>query len=836
MARKPVQKEVAVESIRRGTSSPSDEPGWALALERRGFWVAAAGLALLLVLFFNPIFFAGKEFQPPDVVASLAQRTYVQEAFHSEGSLLQRYPLWTPYIFSGMPSFGSLIAAPYTNPMSLLLTPIPGIFKVVTYYLLLGIFTWLLMRRLGLRTLSALFGAVAFVFCAHVITLIMFGHNSKIATLIFLPLVLLATHELWQRITLRWTSILALAIGTMLVSSHLQISYYTFLTAGLYLVVATVDSLRRRMTVPAVLARWGVWAAAFAVGLAASAVLFLSVREYSAHSIRGGTGGGLPFDYATNWSFHPLEITTFFVPSFMGFGQTTYWGWMPFTDFPHYMGILVIVLAAFTIALWPRERMTLLLTLLGAIALVLSFGKHVPVLYSLFFDYFPQFNKFRVPSMMLVLFQFAMAALAAIGLDRLARAPAGHERERMFRALRVIAAATLAVVVLLGILAVSGGLKSAAVKRLAERGPEMGLSAEQVGPWVAGTAAEVVRMASRDAFLTLLILVAGLALLWARLRGKLSGGAMSAAVLILVFVDLWRVGAKPADYHSRGGRAQVFAATPAVQFLQAEKEPYRILPLTGQGTNKNWFAYFKVSSIQGYHAAKIKIYQDLIDEQGPAGMVKQLSRGNFNIINMLNAKYLVADQEIQGGPLMTVVRDKQFVMRNTSALPRMWFVDRARVIADEPAHLQAVADPTWRPDQEALLFKEPGPLDSGHGGTARVTRYEPREIHADLESPGNSLLVISEVFYEPGWNAWLDGKPAEVLRADYVLRAIQVPPGKHELRMRFDPPAFRTGVFLSLGAYLVIAIGFAASFVVDRRRPRGRHADSAADRAADAEA
>ncbi len=835
MARKPVQKEVSVESARRGASATSDEPGWAPALERRGFWVAAAGLAFLLVLFFNPIFFAGKEFQPPDVVASLAQRTYVQEAFHSEGSLLQRYPLWTPYIFSGMPSFGSLIAAPYTNPMSFLLTPIPGVFKVVTYYFLLGLFTWLLMRRLGLRTLSALFGAMAFVFCAHVITLIMFGHNSKIATLIFLPLVLLATHELWERITLRWAAILALAIGTMLVSSHLQISYYTLLAAGLYLVVATIASLRRGMKVPPVLARWGVWAVAFAVGLAASAVLFLSVREYSTHSIRGGTGGGLPFDYATNWSFHPLEITTFFVPSFMGFGQSTYWGWMPFTDFPHYMGILVIVLAALTIALWPRERMTLLLIVLGALALVLSFGKHVPVLYSLFFDYFPQFNKFRVPSMMLLLFQFAMAVLAAIGLDRVARAPAGPERVRMFRALRVIAAATSAVVVLLGIFTVSGGLESAAAKRLGERGPEMGVSAEQLGAWVSGTAAKVAGTASRDAVLTLVVLVAGLVLLWARLRGKLSGTAMTAAVLILVFVDLWRVGAKPADYHSRGGRAQVFAATPAVQFLQAEKEPFRVLPLT-QSTNKNGFAYFKISSIQGYHAAKIKIYQDLIDEQGPAGMIKQLSRGNFNIVNMLNARYLVADQEIAGGPLMTVVRDNQFVMRNTAALPRMWFVDRARVIADEPAHLRAVAEPSWSPQEEALLFKDPGPLDAGRGGTARVTRYEPREIHADLDSPGNSLLVISEVFYEPGWNAWLDGRPAEVLRADYVLRAIKVPPGKHELRMRFDPPAFRTGVFLSLGAYGLIVLALAASFVVDRRRTGAGRADSSVEPAPGAQA
>jgi hypothetical protein len=167
----------------------------------------------------------------------------------------------------------------------------------------------------------------------------------------------------------------------------------------------------------------------------ASAVIFLPVREYAAHSIRGGTSGGLPYDYATNWSFHPLEITTWVLPSFMGFGTTTYWGWMPFTDFPHYMGILVLLLAASAVVLWPRERNHVFLGVLAAFSLLLAFGRHLPLLYNLFFETMPYFNKFRVPSMMLVLFQFAVACPAAMGLDRIR---AEGDRARLWRRIRVV--------------------------------------------------------------------------------------------------------------------------------------------------------------------------------------------------------------------------------------------------------------------------------------------------------------------------------------------------------------------------------------------------------------
>jgi len=805
---------------KRTTAAPAPKklPGEGVEerLDRHGFWIALLGIAVLLVLFFHPVFFEGKGFLPPDSISSMAHRPYIEESMHGEGSLLERYPLWTPYIFSGMPSFGSLIAAPYTNPMSFLLTPIPGVFKVITYYLLLGIFSWLFLRRQGVGTLVALVGAAAYIFCAHLITMIMFGHNSKIATLVFLPLVLLATQAIWQRPTLRWTSILAAAVGTMLVTSHLQISYYTLLAAGLFLVVMTGVSLREGMKVPAVVTRWGVWAGGFLLGLAASAVIFLPVHEYAAHSIRGAEGGGLTYSYATSWSFHPLEITTFFIPSFAGFGQSTYWGWMPFTDFPHYSGILILFLAVMAIVLWPRKPLHVYLLVLALASLLLAFGKHVPLFYGFMFKFFPYFNKFRVPSMILVLFQFAVAMLAALGLGGMLAAQ-GAERERARRLLLRVGAVFLLVLIVLGGLVVSGGLTEAMQGRLAARVAGR-LDPSQLGTFLTRMTALIQDMVAKDALVGLFVLAGGIALLWAALRRRVAPVVAVVGVLILTLIDLWQVDHRPASYQPRASNPDAFAPTGAVQFLQQDKGPYRILPLVGGNLNNNWFAYFRIQSILGYHPAKLTIYQALIDDQGPVGISKQLSLGNFNIVNMLNMKYVVADQEIQAGPLRTVYRGDGVVMENPLALPRLWFADSVVVIPSETEHLAALSDPGWSPATTAYLFEDPGPLDPGAGGRAVITRYAPREIHAQVESPGRSLLVMSEIYYEPGWYAWLDGEPIDVLRSDYVLRAFVVPPGEHELKLRFDPPVFREGVSLSVAAYAAILVLLGASFVLERRR------------------
>jgi len=304
------------------------------------------------------------------------------------------------------------------------------------------------------------------------------------------------------------------------------------------------------------------------------------------------------------------------------------------------------------------------------------------------------------------------------------------------------------------------------------------------------------------------------------LKGKMTAAGVGLGLLVLVLLDLWNVDHRPAKYYPRE-RAHTFQPTAAINFLKQDPEPYRILPLTGEGRNNNWFAYFRVPSILGYHPAKLKIVQDVIDEEGPVGIVKTLQKANFNVVSLLNMKYIVSDQEIGIPPLETVHRGEQFVMRNNAYLPRLWFVDRAREIADPAEHLRALADAEWRPGEEALVFESPGALDPGTGGTAEITTYKPREIQARVTSPGNCLLVLSEIYYDAGWTAWLDGNPVPIRRVDYLLRGVVVPQGTHELRMRFDPASFKAGFTISALAYGLCLLALAGSFA---RRKWGRRA------------
>jgi hypothetical protein len=605
----------------------------------------------------------------------------------------------------------------------------------------------------------------------------------------------------------------------MIGSTHFQVAYYTLLAAGLYLLVMTVEAFRAKEGILRVVKPWAAWVVSLGVGIAAAAVVFLPAREYAEHSIRGGTGGGLAYDYATNWSLHPLEMATFFAPSFMGYGLNTYWGWMPFTHFPHYMGILVLFLAVVAVVLWPKNRFHIYLSLLALLSLLLAFGKHVPIFYNLMFEFFPHFSKFRVPSMILLLTQFAVAMLAASGLHRLLAIPS-EERAAAQRKVMIVGGVFLGLVILLGGIVGSGALDGTIQERLAERAGGRGLTGAQTTQFADRYAPGVVDMVTQDTVIVAMILATGLVLIWARFRGKVPAAWVAIGILILVVADLFNIDRRPVTYHDRTPTATSFPTTPAIQFLQNDPEPFRILPLTGRGPQNNSFAYHRIPSILGYHPAKLQIYQDLIDDQGTVGIMRTLSQGNFNVVSMLNMKYILADQEYGAGPLVTAFRGQQFVMENRECLPRMWFVDRARVVSDPDLHLQAVADTSWNPRTEALVFEDPGPLDAGSGGTAEVTMHEPREIRAAVTSPGNSLLVISEVYYQPGWNATLNGEPVDIHRVNYVLDGIVVPAGSHELVLRFDPPIFRRSINISLAAHGLIGAGLLLSFVLGRRRPR----------------
>jgi len=382
--------------------------------------IAILILAVLLLVFYSPVMFSNKTLLPPDTIASKSFQPFVKEAFN-QGV----YPLWNPYIFSGMPSFASLSRAPYMDAVGDVINVIVWVFKLVLpltdftrlflNYLLFGGLLYLLLRKKGLDPVPALFSSAALVFMPQIVAYAAFGHTTKLATAALIPLVFLLVDQLLKEQNLLYFSLTALAVGLQLLRFHVQINFYSVLLSSIYFVYWAVLSLKDKERVGRILKGALLLGAAFFMGLVLSSVVNLSVWEYSHYSIRGGAGG-LSYGYATNWSFPPAEILTFFNPSFMGFGRETYWGAMPFTDFPMYFGSIILLLAGLAYLL-KRERITVFFVIVAVIALFISFGKHFPVVYGPMFKIFPLFNKFRAPKMVHILIQISMAILAGFGLQ-----------------------------------------------------------------------------------------------------------------------------------------------------------------------------------------------------------------------------------------------------------------------------------------------------------------------------------------------------------------------------------------------------------------------------------
>ncbi|NUO83444.1 hypothetical protein HUU05_25505, partial [candidate division KSB1 bacterium] len=384
-------------------------------------------LVVMLVFFFETIF-AGKTYVSPDAQAPAALATPLKKAFWEEGTL----PQWLPYIFGGMPSLSSLVFHPFAYfPDTVLeyighVIPVRRMLVFALHYVLAGLGVFLFLKRRGAGFVPALFGGIAFMLMPYLITMTIFGHGSQIMTAAYIPLALWAVDRLFEKFSWLNLGLSGLFTGLMLQRGHVQVAFYGLLLLGFFLLYQIFTAVRRKeyTHIAPVL---GGFLGTLLLGFALAAVLFLPLREYTPFSIRGSASvlaerqgpqdTGVGFDYATQWSFAPGEMMTFVVPSFYGFGGVTYWGNMPFTDYPNYMGILVLALAL--VAMIKRVPLSGFFGLAILFALLLSFGHHFAWFYKLFYNYFPYFNKFRVPVMILVLVQCLTAILAGMGLQAL---------------------------------------------------------------------------------------------------------------------------------------------------------------------------------------------------------------------------------------------------------------------------------------------------------------------------------------------------------------------------------------------------------------------------------
>jgi len=820
----------------------------------RRWLVITCALAATLALLYPGAVFRGEIFGSGDAANADAFRLSGDRSL-AEGA----YPLWNPYLFAGMPTFGSTAYVRFVYPPSILLMPLqeqlgfPPLTWLLAHLLFGGLgMAWFLSRwRLPLVIL--ILGGVLWLLLPKVVAWGVHGHGSKLGAAMYLPWIVGWAWRVLDGGGARAVGMTGLLLGLQLLRGHVQITYYTLLLVGWLAVWNGFWPLEAalRGTVAVRWRRCALLVGGLALGFLIGALLLVPVHGYAGLSIRGqdtAGGGGVGLDYATGWSLAPAELGTFILPAVAGFGQATYMGLMQFTDYPNYFGILLLVLAA--AGWWRGDRsLTVALGAASLLAVFVSFGRYGFGLYELLYRVLPYFNKFRVPSMILVLVGFAAIVLAARGLDAWREGRMPWNRPVVLPAILGLAGLAL---LLGGTLELARGSYTEGLASLAAR------AGRTTVPVLLDTAwdlhkASLVRIG--------LILMAAASALWYSTRSEpFRRGALGWVLLGLLALDMAGVDRLIA-YPERGLSTVVADATgggrlapaakltrqpprhdagksPLARALGAELGHDRVWPLGRLGASNIWLAD-GVRSLGGYHAAKMAAYEQIrrrLYGPEPAG----------RLANWLGARVIAwegslseADLVFLDGTGLDLERGSRGDGRtslylNRAALPRArlltdWRLAAALPFQDDLGHfLDAIQSGALDATAAVTLDREPVPAPVPSAVPLPPVEFVSdgmNEVVLRTSAPVPALLLLADM-YAPGWNVEVDGSPVELLVADLVLRAVALEAGPHTVRFHYRDPSVRTGLLLSLVGLLGAAVLILFPFLRRRRAgalPGGDH-------------
>lgn len=789
-------------------------------------WVLVAILFLALSLIYFPVAYQGKAPQASDITQweGAAKAIIDYNATHKDNAL------WTPRMFSGMPSY--MISFPNRYPFLESLTKLTD--KVINWRIFLlfigGLGIFLLLRQMKLSPWIAFFGAVAFVFSCHWVGLIEIGHNTKFRAIMYIPWVVWALFRLRERPNLLNLGLLATFFITQLRENHPQITYYLYIFIGMFWLYQLLESIKKKDHKQFWL--WTILIAA-ALGLTALAVMnpYLSTMEYSHYTMRGGAEG-LEKSYAQGWSFPPVELAALIIPDFFGGINQSYWGYMTFTQIYNYFGI--VVLAFGVLALCGKNRRTAwFLWISSFVFLLMSFGSFTPAISDLFFKYLPMFNKFRVPSMILIMVQFNAVLLAALGIDGLIdKAGDAKWQKRLFNAFLVCGA-----LFLIYLVAAKGIFKGLPFTNAQEI---QNYEAQQASSQLDGIKAMRLDLLYKSGILSMLFLTVGIGLAYLFSARRMKPALFILLITFLSFIDLFiYTGKHLKDLYPASERTARFEMQDYDQFLLEDQENYRIYPFNMNRVRPagEWAYYHQ--SIDGYSAAKLKRYDDVLklvqgDAKTDGEMVRYL-KGLFEqngreiptpVLNMLNARYFVLPDSLPNAQFLSQMRpvfgsySGSHVFRNNGVLPRAWFVDSLEVIAKPEERLARMKNPQFNPAKLALVESEIPGTSAPDSAMVRQTANEMQRLEYEIYTDKDAFLVLSEIYYPAGWTAYIDGKATDIHPVNHVLRGVKIPAGQHKLEMKFASATYTKSITLSLLGLLLTLVAVVGGFFLNRSKAK----------------
>ncbi len=822
-------------------------------------WVAAAAaLAVFLlvsVLYFAPQF-RGEVLPQHDVLQYEGMSRDIYQTREATGE----DPQWTGGMFSGMPAY--LINVAY--PAQLVKNTVGRITRLIDtpagFLLFAMVSMWLMLLVCGVDPWVGIVPALAYGLSTYFLLIIGAGHVTKMWALVYAPLMMGGA---WM--TLRgnlWAgaAVTALAASLEIGANHPQITYYFLLAMAAFWISEGIVALRERH-LKEFLRRTAVLAAAGLLAVGSNFAPLWYTARHAKETIRGGSelaaaaetqnpessDRGLDLDYATAWSYGRSETLNLLVPDFMGrdSGRTfpsdgqvaataneyglrgierqlpAYWGTQPYTAGPTYLGAAALFLAVLG-ALLVRGRNRWWIVAVCAVMLLLAWGRNFMAFTELAFKLLPGYDKFRTVSMTLVVVQWAVPLLGAMALMRLWRGDV--PRKRLLRALAWAGGVTGGLCLLL---AVAGGslfdfgrgestvlmtdqlhqlFQSNGMQEYIDRGMDVEMG-EAIG---AAMAADRAAMMQADAWRSLLMiaLAAGGVALFA--FGRIRRGGLVALLGGVVLLDLVPVDLRflsSEDFVSP--RRRQITATAADKTILADRTPgFRVLNLTVSPFNDATTSYFH-RSVGGYHGAKLARYQDLID--------RYLSQLDEGVLDMLNTRYLILPGE-DGQPVAQL---------RTTANGAAWFVDRLVTAEDARQEIDLLGKTDLK--TTAVIAARDLPLaqlpaataaDTLPGRSIVLVEYHANRLRYEYSTPAEAVAVFSEIYYDKGWTATIDGEEAPAFRADYVLRAMRLSAGTHVVEWRFRAPGWRAAEAVTGICSVVILVSAAAAVVLAVRRKR----------------
>lgn len=739
--------------------------------------------------------------------------------------------LWTNAMFGGMPTYQISSRQPYNlirytgNVMYLFIKSPIGKF----FFLMLCMY--LLMTAIGVRYGLALVAALAFGLTTNNFVLYEAGHNTKLDAIASGALIAAGLILLFRKKYLLGGSIFTFGLALNILKNHPQMTYYWAIILGIYFLIEAIRLIRQQ-DMSSLLKIAGICAIGSALALGSNATKLWTTLEYAEDTMRGepilqseGTPtsssetDGLEWSYAMNWSNGWLDVVANYIPAVVGGSSAEpirdgfemsriarqngfdkfsyYWGPLPFTSGPAYYGAIMIFLFIFSFFYLPKSiRLWALLSFLAIT--FMSMGKNLATFNRLLFDYLPMLNKFRSPNSAMSVLALFVPFIGIWGLDRFLRKSEYDQSD--LRNLYISAGSLIGFSLILYLMGSSlFDFTSDGDQRYAQMGLDVNMLVQ-----------DRISLMKSDALRSLLFVLLAGAAVWAYVKNYFKMNILIVLMAILAVFDVLPVSQRylsPDDFVSARKEKQNYTPRPVdEQILKMEPKGrgyYRVFDQSINTFNSSSTSYFH-NTIGGYNAAKLQRIQDVID--------RHISKNNMDVLNMLNAKYFINQQ----GKLSV----------NSEALGNAWLVDQVRFVSTPNQEIDALGD--FSPSETAIVheeFKNGVKTSIASQGDISLESYRPDRLTYKANVSGNgALAVFSEIWYGPskGWKAYVDGEEAELIRANYLLRAINIPQGTHEIVMEFKPSSYRIGSVISLicsGLILMLLVGglsFSRGRVVER--------------------